>query len=1369
MPPRDPMDSRDSELLALQTAFDEYIASSRELEDELDAELAKMRECAPYARARLPRPAALALRWGRGANLPVGAVDVPMPNAAWHFVAPLCHAVYMSCAARLCPLPPLPTPAHQILLAPSCSFPPHTHIHKHTKHTPQPPHPTRSPAEEKLSETSGHNATLSFQIEEMQPQISSLEKALHHAREELAKEREMRRSSDLREEDAEARAREAEAAAGRVKTELEDAMEILAFREEELEEVRLELEVERERFEAEIREAQEDQSQGAADGGAKGEKKEWTGDGDDDDDDANEGGDGGAKGDGKSEEQEDGDYVSQLEDELENVTEQLIAAESRASELEGSLNEAREASEEASARLSETEERLAEAKAEAEGGAAAGSSGDGPTSEEAKALRQQVERQKEELELTTEELTLVQEEMKAAEEDLKAANETVSAVRAEHKVEVAKLAEQVVSARADASSAEAEAEALRSAVKGVEEETTGLRDEIDALNKALENAKADRDKTIEEMDVLKAAFDTTEQQEHLAAGEREEDLRKTLTKNHAREVEELKEEIGGLTETNTRLKKMIDELKKSQAETLEKAAAASTAEVGDAGAMREAKLVADLDKAMADLKLRGDEADIVRVDMERQVERATKELKVAEDELEAVKSQLAETTEKLTELEASNKRKAEVESLQGPKQSAVPQARHLADEDEDVEGDETNVEKIIESGDPELMAEELRSLSKVKDSFKEHNANLLKKILGLQGNIQVACRVRPITEAERKEGRGVVEPLSETDLGCFDERTKTWKSYAFDKVWGPDTSQRGVFQDVEPLALSVVDGYNACIFAYGQTGSGKTYTMEGIKEGKQFGISHRTIKKLFTLLHLRQQQQEAAANAENIDPADDSAVGVGAFVFDIEVGMLEIYNDEIYDLLGPPQSKGGKKSILDVRRGSTGLIEIPDLKREKVQSLQAVMKLLARGNTNRATATTNMNEHSSRSHMILQVRVSSGIEGQPTSIGNLYLIDLAGSERVRRSEVDGEHLKEAGHINKSLSALGNVFEALDRKAKHVPYRDSKLTYLLQDALGGNSRTLMVLNVSPTGASYDETTCALQFGTRARRINVGTAKKNVASKNLEETVNKLSSELKLLSKAKQRSEQQMSSLKKENQRVQERLKSSAASRAKSSDDSRTMSVLKKTNADITERWKKEKFLREKQANETEELQQSMQKIKQETAKLGRQVGKLSTEVSEKDNKIVDLQGQLRTAKDKASAANLRARTSQIIAPRPSTSRAKQNGGSSPARSVRPKPRASSKTPEQLAEIRSKVEALMKKHDPSKIDRVDSIMEKFKGRETYMLTKMKQKYEGGGIAPGAKNGTSNGSGSKPSPKSTAKLSAQERSSIAMKKHMDRMKSK
>ncbi len=359
--------------------------------------------------------------------------------------------------------------------------------------------------------------------------------------------------------------------------------------------------------------------------------------------------------------------------------------------------------------------------------------------------------------------------------------------------------------------------------------------------------------------------------------------------------------------------------------------------------------------------------------------------------------------------------------------------------------------------------------------------------------------------------------------------------------------------------------------------------MEG-GQGIDRGISFRTIEKVFNLLQYRVIKQDAMIKKyESSGALESEEEKPGRFEFFINVGMLEIYNDNVHDLLVKQDKKNSKKKSLEIKRDKDGQIVVAGLTKQPVNSLKDVVKLLKSGNDSRATAATDLNEHSSRSHMVLTVEVKSGIVGQEPTTGTLYLVDLAGSERVRKSAVEGQELKEATHINKSLSALGNVMEALDRKASHVPYRDSKLTYLLQDSLGGNSRTMMVVTVCPTSLTSDETSHALQFATRVRRINIGSAKRNVMSKNLEQTVKEMSQQLRSLAKSKEKSEQQLKSLKRDHTRIQERLRSSSESRAKAIDEGRTLAVLKTSNTQMTARWQKEKQLHDKAVAELEATQ------------------------------------------------------------------------------------------------------------------------------------------------------------------------------------------
>jgi kinesin family protein C2/C3 len=988
------------------------------------------------------------------------------------------------------------------------------------------------------------------------------------------------------------------------------------------------------------------------------------------------------------------------------------------------------------------------------------------------------------------------------------------------------------------------------------QDSEGLKNEVDNLSKALENAKADHAAALEELEELYQKFDEAkEQAERAGRDAATQEIRAVVAAERKNEVSKLKKEIEELMQTNSNIRKRLDEAEMSVA-----AAHDSGKQVDDEKSETVRRLQDQLDRTKDELGKKDEDIKELKDVMETRMTKAEKDVARLEKELSVTKGKLYEAEATLIVSKRDKARSGQMitqaipqrsRSKDGPRvidnaeelgsqsdalsrrlqdsgrrsrskspttpqrwQFRIEEEKRNADElrkqldelkeqnrmseshqrrlEEDLrtlqkqlfagEGDApvatqmsrisqlaaqrsgdffgedgaSSVEDIIETNDPAKMAEELRSLHKKNADQRDYNAQLLSKILSLQGNIQVCCRVRPLRMKEIQAGNTTsVEALGEAEVGCHDERNSKWKSFAFDKVWGPDQTQQSIFQDVEPLALSVVDGYNACIFAYGQTGSGKTYTMEGVEENNNYGISYRTIQKIFTLLNFRYQQQRAA-----------TAVGTASkeFSFKLQLGMLEIYNDEIFDLLADHAQAGSKadqkreakkagvKATLDIRRSEDGHIEVPGLTKEPVGSIKEVMALLKRGNANRATASTNLNEHSSRSHMVLSVEVESGLEGEPANKGTLYLVDLAGSERVRKSKVEGEQLKEATFINKSLSALGNVMEALDRKASHVPYRDSKLTYLLQDALGGNSRTMMVVTVCPMDTAYDESVHALQFATRVRRIQIGAAQRNVTSKNLEETVKSLTAEMKALSMAKEKSENQLSSLKRDNTRIQERLQTISSQRSKTQSDHKTLEVLRKNNSEMAARWNKEKALRERQSEELQKLKDELQKIQNELNKLAREKEGLQRQLEEKENQLSKAAEDVRVAKDASSAANLRARKAQIIGSRHTASRPSL---STPSRTPpRTPPTTTSKSAKDtnvdIEEVRQEVLALLEKYDQAKVDRIDIIMDKFKGKESLLVEKMKQRYEGGGVTT----------------PSGASQSLQRRSELALQRHKERM---
>lgn len=359
--------------------------------------------------------------------------------------------------------------------------------------------------------------------------------------------------------------------------------------------------------------------------------------------------------------------------------------------------------------------------------------------------------------------------------------------------------------------------------------------------------------------------------------------------------------------------------------------------------------------------------------------------------------------------------------------------------------------------------EEYLSLYQKENKLRK---NIHNKLLEIQGNIRVVCRVRPILDVERRSGQDVdvtSYPSPEDLVIQRDAQTKS--RFEYDRVFAPGSSQPEVFEAVQPLIVSVLDGYNICIFAYGQTGSGKTFTMEGY-DGDH-GVSPRAIGELFRIVETLESQ----------------------WTFTLTFSILEIYNEMILDLL----DNSATKDKLDIRQTPegntvTGLTEVI------ITSPEQVFQLMSQGQNNRAVGSHDMNERSSRSHSILTIvcRGKNKINGT-TVFGKLNLIDLAGSERVGKTDVVGDRLKEAQNINRSLSALGDVIASLgNKKATHVPYRNSKLTFLLQDSLGGNSKVLMFVNISPAVYNVSETMCSLNFASRCRNIELGQAKKQVSN-------------------------------------------------------------------------------------------------------------------------------------------------------------------------------------------------------------------------------------------------------------------------------------
>lgn len=361
----------------------------------------------------------------------------------------------------------------------------------------------------------------------------------------------------------------------------------------------------------------------------------------------------------------------------------------------------------------------------------------------------------------------------------------------------------------------------------------------------------------------------------------------------------------------------------------------------------------------------------------------------------------------------------------------------------------------------------------------------------LRGNIRVYVRTRPFLPGDDGSEMSAIDLHPDGENLSIESKCKK-HDFKFDKVFAPSAGQDAVFCEVSEFVQSALDGYHVCLFSYGQTGSGKTHTMQGSGNGAMRGIIPRAVEQILSQAKAMQQQK---------------------WKFTMTASFLEIYNEELKDLLvnmsdGTVVKQAGistrnqnqNQTKLSIRRERDGKSYVAGLKKvvidtvdaeEGMQSLKNVMAAAARA---RSVASTKMNEVSSRSHSVFMLHLNGTNEENGTVVeGALNLCDLAGSERLDRSGAgsDLKRLKETQSINKSLSCLGDVFTALANGASHVPFRNSKLTYLLQDCLSGDGKALMFVNLSPTLDSSSESLCSLRFAQRVNQVELGKATKHIS--------------------------------------------------------------------------------------------------------------------------------------------------------------------------------------------------------------------------------------------------------------------------------------
>lgn len=348
----------------------------------------------------------------------------------------------------------------------------------------------------------------------------------------------------------------------------------------------------------------------------------------------------------------------------------------------------------------------------------------------------------------------------------------------------------------------------------------------------------------------------------------------------------------------------------------------------------------------------------------------------------------------------------------------------------------------------------------------------------LRGNVRVFARIRPFLPNDGFDMCSLPEPaLKPNPDGSSlkivkktnpngDEKIDE-STFGFDRVFGPSYCQENIFTEVSEFVQSALDGFNVCLFSYGQTGSGKTHTMQGSGTGTMRGIIPRAVEQV------------------GIYKTELEKRG---WVYQMEVSFVEIYNETIRDLI---RSNANDDSKHEIKKDASGNTYISDVTMISVdpndtEQINDIIELAAR---HRSVGQTAMNERSSRSHSIFTLHMRASNEKEATSLkSTLNLVDLAGSERIDRSGVTGSRLKESVAINKSLSALTDVFVAIGNKQSHVPFRNSKLTFLLQTSLSGDGKTLMLVNLSPTEESFHETLCSLRFASQVNKCELGKPKK-----------------------------------------------------------------------------------------------------------------------------------------------------------------------------------------------------------------------------------------------------------------------------------------
>ncbi|OAQ66303.2 kinesin motor domain-containing protein [Pochonia chlamydosporia 170] len=615
-------------------------------------------------------------------------------------------------------------------------------------------------------------------------------------------------------------------------------------------------------------------------------------------------------------------------------------------------------------------------------------------------------------------------------------------------------------------SMESQFKELKNMVNTTLVERKGHEDALEIAKTRVSELEDYRQRLEERNDILKADLDTAKDEVRHAQYELEklqwqqtrdmDDMNRRhretvddLSRQHRTAIEDLSKELDQLKDEETKEHQArIDGLNRHYQQELEEE--------------RQKK-----ERAIQDLRSRmGNEQQDLNLELQRkdrEIRDARLECDNLRDDLERERSLKGSLQTNITELSAANTTlEAKINSLRSHVEFLESDSKAQSDSFASMEARLQEALAAAEEARQKLIKEETE------------RRVLFNKYQELKGNIRVMCRVRPSITDDGSEEAGISFPDEKTSaeivLAGPEEKSSlgvvSRKNYPFefDRVFAPAVQNDEIFGEISQLVQSALDGYNVCIFCYGQTGSGKTYTMSS-----EDGMIPRATHMIYdTMTKLREKSWE----------------------YTMEGSFVEVYNEELNDLLTPNDRSGeGRSKRLEIRHDeSRKQTTIVNCKTVQLNSASSVERILEEAQKNRSVAATKANERSSRSHSVFILKlVGENMATGERCEGTLNLVDLAGSERLKHSQAEGDRMRETQNINKSLSCLGDVIEALGRGSGHIPYRNSKLTHLLQYSLGGNSKTLMFVMVSPMETHLKETLTSLRFATKVHNTHIGTAK------------------------------------------------------------------------------------------------------------------------------------------------------------------------------------------------------------------------------------------------------------------------------------------